>query len=208
MLGVKNHVFKRFHVLVREKHWFHIPQKLLSPSILYASVRTCFWCTFRILINIDTTLSTNLQYNTAKSTLNLVDMLSFQYHNGLPWRLVGAKPLSEPMLEYRLFVPQEQITFSQMLIEIQTFSFKEMHFKMSTAKWQPFCLGLNVFMFDKTSYYNWTDSSVTVLSRRRFISKIQWNLYITTTHGDTSLPSGAHLGVQGPPRWAPEGRNG
>ena len=33
--------------------------------------------------------------------------------------------------------------FSEILIQNQTFSFKEMHFKMS-AKYQPFCLCLNV----------------------------------------------------------------
>ena len=35
--------------------------------------------------------------------------------------------------------------FSEILIGIQTFSFKKMHLKMSSAKWRPFCLGLNVF---------------------------------------------------------------
>ena len=34
--------------------------------------------------------------------------------------------------------------FTEILIEIQTFSFKKMHLKMSSAKWLPFCLGLNV----------------------------------------------------------------
>ena len=34
--------------------------------------------------------------------------------------------------------------FNEILIEIQTFSFKKMHLKMSSAKWRPFCLGLNV----------------------------------------------------------------
>ena len=34
--------------------------------------------------------------------------------------------------------------FIQILIGIQTFSFKKMHLKMSSAKWRPFCLGLNV----------------------------------------------------------------
>ena len=34
--------------------------------------------------------------------------------------------------------------FSEILIEIYTFSFKKMHFKMSSAKWRSFCLGLNV----------------------------------------------------------------
>ena len=34
--------------------------------------------------------------------------------------------------------------FSEILIGIQIFSFKKMHLKMSSAKWRPFCLGLNV----------------------------------------------------------------
>ena len=33
--------------------------------------------------------------------------------------------------------------FNEILIEIRTFSFKKMHLKRSSAKWQPFCLGLN-----------------------------------------------------------------
>ena len=32
--------------------------------------------------------------------------------------------------------------FSEILIEIYTFSFKKIHLKMSSGKWQPFCLGL------------------------------------------------------------------
>ena len=36
--------------------------------------------------------------------------------------------------------------FSEILIWIQTFSFKKMHLKMSSAKWRPFCLGLNVLV--------------------------------------------------------------
>ena len=34
--------------------------------------------------------------------------------------------------------------FSEIWIRIQTFSFKKMHLKMASAKWRPFCLGLNV----------------------------------------------------------------
>ena len=34
--------------------------------------------------------------------------------------------------------------FSEILIEILTFSFKKMRLKVSSAKWWPFCLGLNV----------------------------------------------------------------
>ena len=34
--------------------------------------------------------------------------------------------------------------FSEILITIETFSFKKMHLKISSAKWRPFCLGFNV----------------------------------------------------------------
>ena len=34
--------------------------------------------------------------------------------------------------------------FKEIVSEIHTFSFKKMHLKMSSAKWRPFCLGLNV----------------------------------------------------------------
>ena len=36
--------------------------------------------------------------------------------------------------------------FSEILIEIYRFSFKKMQLKMSSGKWRPFCLGLNVFI--------------------------------------------------------------
>ena len=34
--------------------------------------------------------------------------------------------------------------FSKILSEIDTFSFKQMRLKMSSGKWRPYCLGLNV----------------------------------------------------------------
>ena len=34
--------------------------------------------------------------------------------------------------------------FSEISIDIHTFSFKKINLKMSSAKWRPFCLGLNV----------------------------------------------------------------
>ena len=57
-------------------------------------------------------------------------------------RLVGAKPLYEPMLEYRPLGTK----FSEILMTIHTFSFMKMHLKMSSVKWRPFYLGLNVLM--------------------------------------------------------------
>ena len=37
--------------------------------------------------------------------------------------------------------------FSEIFSEVHAFSFKRMHFKMSSAKWRPFCLGLNVLSY-------------------------------------------------------------
>ena len=42
-----------------------------------------------------------------------------------------------------LLIGSLEINFSEILIGIQTLSIKEMQLKMSSAKWRPFCLGLN-----------------------------------------------------------------
>ena len=41
--------------------------------------------------------------------------------------------------------------FSEIYIEILTFSFKKMRLKVSSAKWRPYCLGLNVLNIHITS---------------------------------------------------------
>ena len=43
-----------------------------------------------------------------------------------------------------LLIGPLETNFSEILIEILTFSFKKMHLKVSSAKWRPFGLGLNV----------------------------------------------------------------
>ena len=43
--------------------------------------------------------------------------------------------------------------FSEILIEILTFSFKKMRFKVSSAKRRPFCLGLNVLKIVIAMWY-------------------------------------------------------
>ena len=42
-----------------------------------------------------------------------------------------------------LLIWPSQTNFSEILIKIQTFSFKKIHLKMSSTKWRPFCLSLN-----------------------------------------------------------------
>ena len=56
-----------------------------------------------------------------------------------------------------LLTGPSETNFSEILIEIHTFSFKKMHFKMSSGKWRPFSLGLNVLSISplSSSDQNW-----------------------------------------------------
>ena len=58
--------------------------------------------------------------------------------------LFGVKPLSEPMLPYCQLGLEERISVS--VVKILKFSFKETSLKISSTKWRPLCLGLNVFI--------------------------------------------------------------
>ena len=50
-----------------------------------------------------------------------------------------------------LLIGPLRTNFSEILIEIPIFSFKKMHLKESSAKWQPCCLGLSVLTHSKQS---------------------------------------------------------
>ena len=58
--------------------------------------------------------------------------------------------------------------FSEILIGNQTFSFKKMHLEMSSAKWRPFCLGLNVLTMIQvlTQTYHLTQYWLTVYPKK------------------------------------------
>ena len=57
-----------------------------------------------------------------------------------------------------LFIGPLGTNFNETSIEIHTFSFKKIHLKMSSGKWRPFCLSLNVlskmFLLWYTSHYS------------------------------------------------------
>ena len=48
-----------------------------------------------------------------------------------------------------LLIGPLRTNFSEILIEFRTFSFNKMRLKVSSVKWRPFCLGLNVLSVDK-----------------------------------------------------------
>ena len=67
--------------------------------------------------------------------------------------------------------------FSEILIRIQAFSFKKMHLKMSSAKWRPFCLGLNVLSVKR--------SSRTCKPGSNIKEKVTWGNASTLTYNET-----------------------
>ena len=67
-----------------------------------------------------------------------------------------------------LLIGTSGINFSEIFIGIRTFSFKKMHLKMLSAKWRPFCLGLNVL---KRSGCEKTNPSITVNQRVADLSR-------------------------------------
>ena len=69
--------------------------------------------------------------------------------------------------------------FSEILTEIHTFSFKKMHLKTSSVKWQPYCVSLNVLS-------SWT-----------LLVKLQWSechrkpfMIVNIGSGNGLVPSG------------------
>ena len=55
-----------------------------------------------------------------------------------------------------LLIGPLRTNYSEISIEIHTFSFKKMHLKISSGKWRPFCLGLNVLTLQQfQSTWDW-----------------------------------------------------
>ena len=67
--------------------------------------------------------------------------------------------------------------FSEILIRNQTFSFKKMHLKMSSAKWRPFYLGLNVLTKPMLLYHH-----VATVSSLGHNELTQWGLNKMVPH--------------------------
>ena len=76
--------------------------------------------------------------------------------------------------------------FSEILIKIQTFSFKKMHLKMSSAKWRPFCLGLNVLNMFQIISLTFSPSDIFACVRHREISSYL-DIVNTWRPGDTYI---------------------
>ena len=73
--------------------------------------------------------------------------------------------------------------FSEILIKIQTFSLNKMHLKMSSRKWRPFCLGLNVLkcliasnlLWDGPTLDKYTECCIYCSWTMNTMWQIKWN---------------------------------
>ena len=70
--------------------------------------------------------------------------------------------------------------FIEMLIEIHTFSFKKIHLKMLSGKWQPFCLGLNVLTMkdNQALVFHGKRFQLSVQSLKEIFKKINTLFYV------------------------------
>ena len=104
-----------------------------------------------------------LKYSHSSSNLTTI----FLIHWGRVTHICIGKPSDAYMRQaiiwtnaWLLLIEPLGTNFSEILIGIQTFSSKKLHLKMSSAKWPPLCLGLNVlnhcWRYDMDQYLHQT----------------------------------------------------
>ena len=83
-------------------------------------------------------------------------------------------------------------TFSEILIKILTFSFKKMRLKVSSAKWRPFCLCLNVLMTCLQShisnYQGWF--CLRTFSENIGLNLLHWKSLVSGLHSQLGYSKG------------------
>ena len=84
--------------------------------------------------------------------------LSPDRHQAIIWNNAGI-----------LLIGPLKTNFSEIFVKIQAFSFKKRHLKMSSGKWWPFCLGLNVLRAPDTHLHAYID----VLLNSKILSSCQ-----------------------------------
>ena len=79
--------------------------------------------------------------------------------------------------------------FSEILIKIQAFSLKKIRLKVSSAKWQPFCLGLNVLTILAHDHPYFTGSDYFQFMTLPLILPCSLNKTIITKTGEKPYPT-------------------
>ena len=66
-------------------------------------------------------------------------------------------------------------------IEIQIYSFRKMHLKLSSAKWRPFCLGLNVVTLRPKSAVEMVCIVISVSWTLLIVTGVTWDVGVSST---------------------------
>ena len=102
----------------------------------------------------------------------------------------GLSPSRHPVIIWTnawiLLIWPSGINFSEILIEIDVFSFKKMHMKMPSATFRPFCLVLNVLRFPVVTGWHHVGSH-RYLQARRFMVQFQRHEKSIITNGHSPL---------------------
>ena len=109
---------------------------IFSFKKMHLKVSSAKWCPFRLGLNVLTHWGrvTHICLNKL-AIIGSDNGLSPGRRQAIIWTNAGV-----------LFIGPLGTNFSEIQIGIQTFSYKKMHLKMSSVKWHPFCLGLNVLI--------------------------------------------------------------
>ena len=70
--------------------------------------------------------------------------------------------------------------FSEILSQINTFSFKKTLLKMSSGKWRPFCLGLSVLTWSNITWYFTQHFSYWGITWIRCVRCVRWEVSIVS----------------------------
>ena len=143
---------------IRGKRWINniatlVEKTGLAPTrrqtVIWTNGGVMSWCIYASLL-LDGLTHWGRATHTCVSKLTIIGSdngLSPGRHQAITWTNAGI-----------LLIGSLGTKFSENLIGIQTFSFKKMHLKISSAKWRPSCLGLNVLMIDHCDLiYSTTD---------------------------------------------------
>ena len=123
------------HICVTQHQWVNTGtafswMKMIRCVIFYSNLTHWGWVTHICVSKLTITGSNN--------------GLSPDRHQAIIWTNAGL-----------LLIGPLGTNFSEILIEILTFSFKKMRLKVSSAKQRPFCLGLNVLTDVSSSWSRW-----------------------------------------------------
>ena len=122
-----------------EINWTNQFIKLCNHENAFEILSTKVAVKFRIVDNLTTCVNIPILTNWGRVTHICVSKLSIIGDNGM-----SPDPPSHYLNQCWNIVKCNLKSTVQKLIEIHTFSFKNIHLKISSGKWRPFWLGLNV----------------------------------------------------------------